>query len=85
MSPDTSSIPTLTGISRFNSFSSTFTTFGVNMKWSKNSVKSRISKNLLCIATHTSPHVPSKGTYPLAMLPSPHIPSFQNISGLSLA
>ena len=56
MSTTTSSIPTLTGISRFNSFSNTFSAFGVNTKWSKNCVKSRISRYRCDIATHNSPH-----------------------------
>ncbi len=54
MSTTTSSIPTLTGISRFNSFSNTFSAFGVNTKWSKNCVKSRISRYRCDIATHNS-------------------------------
>ena len=63
MSTTTSSIPTLTGISRFNSFSNTFSAFGVNTKWSKNCVKSRISRYRCDIATHNSPHAQSVETY----------------------
>ena len=72
MSTTTSSIPTLTGISFFNSFSSTFSAFGVNTKWSKNCVKSRISRYRLCIATHKSPHERSSGTDPLPATFSAH-------------
>lgn len=51
ISTTTSSIPALTGISFFISFSSTFSAFGVNTKWSKNSVKSTISRYLSSSAT----------------------------------
>lgn len=58
MSTTTSSIPTLTGISRFNSFSNTFSAFGVNTKWSKNCVKSRISRYQFDVVQLLSPHAP---------------------------
>lgn len=56
ISTTTSSIPALTGISFFISFSSTFSAFGVKTKWSKNSVKSTISRYLSSSATRQPPH-----------------------------
>lgn len=56
ISTTTSSIPALTGISFFISFSSIFSAFGVKTKWSKNSVKSRISRYLSSSATRQPPH-----------------------------
>ena len=63
ISTTTSSIPALTGISFFISFSSTFSAFGVNTKWSKNSVKSTISRYLSSSATRQPQrhsHFPTK-------------------------
>lgn len=74
ISTTTSSIPTLTGISFFNSFSSTFSAFGVNTKWSKNSVKSRISRYLPSLATRQPPHAPSPETCPHSTFSQPGTP-----------